>query len=81
MPYDHAVGLGGGNMNIELITGKDVAFLDGQQFPIGYGSFARRENRRIFIKLALLRPSGLVGIQGCSGRKRSYVPFLALLAA
>jgi hypothetical protein len=48
---------------------------------IGYGSFARRENRRIFIKLALLRPSGLVGIQGYSGRKRSYVPFLALLAA
>src|ERR1039458_7599461 len=34
MSYHHAVAPGGGTMDIQLITGKDVAILDTQQFPI-----------------------------------------------
>src|ERR1700733_515476 len=34
MPYHHGVAVRGGTMDISLITGKDVAFLDTQQFPI-----------------------------------------------
>ena len=47
VPYDHAVALRGGNMDIELITGKDVAFLDSQQFVMNALLVAEASQNRL----------------------------------